>query len=76
MENKTSSKDKTAEIPVLTQAAARTDVAGALAVEIAIALSHVLGVRVAARFLSRHRIRFETALRVLLHPERRRRYGA
>jgi len=63
------------EIPLLTEKATRSDIVSALAVEISIALSHLLGAKAGARFLKRHTVNIDVALRVLLHPMRRRKFG-
>lgn len=75
VKNRPFTSGKHAEIPMLTQAASRTDIVSALTVEIAIALQHLLGMKVAAQFLRRHKISIDIALRVLLRPYQRRQYG-
>jgi len=75
MKDKPSINNMHAEIPVLTQAAARTDIVKALTVEIAIALHRLLGTKIAAQFLRNHKIDIAIALRVLLHPYQRRQYA-
>lgn len=61
------------EIPVLTKIVnVRRDIVRLCAVEIAIYLKELLGTRVAAEYLRRHQVDLDVALRVLLHPSRRR----
>ncbi len=62
------------EVPFLTEPASRHDMTRALAIEIAIGLSHLLGTRIAAQFLKKHQLDIDVALRVLLQPEQRRHY--
>jgi hypothetical protein len=62
------------DIPLLTEKAARSDIVKALAVEISIALSHLLGAKAGAGFLKRHMVDINVALRVLLHPAQRRKF--
>lgn len=54
----------------------RRDLVGICAIEIGISLQERLGTRAAAAYLHRQKIHLETALRVLLQPAKRRRYGA
>ena len=63
------------DIPVLTKIVnARRDIVRLCAVEIAIYLKELLGTRIAAEYLRRHQVDLDVALRVLLHPSKRR-YG-
>lgn len=61
--------------PPFDLASSRRDLVRLCAVEIAILLKDARGTRIAAEFLNRHDVDLHVALRVLLHPERRRQAG-
>lgn len=53
---------------------ARRDIVKAYAVEISISIVGLVGARQAAAFLNKYKVDIDVALRVLLHPSKRRNY--
>jgi hypothetical protein len=53
----------------------RRDIVKAYAVEIAISIVGLVGARQAAAFLNKYMVDIDVALRVLLHPSKRRNYS-
>lgn len=54
----------------------RHDIVKAYAIEIAISIVGLIGTRQAAAFLKKYMVDIDVALRVLLHPSKRRNYNS